>query len=120
MRDKLVGVCESAFGFAPSITLENSKALREIEPLSSEERALTGYTVDKVKIDSDSTDYFVEYSNNLERFMKDSGLEFHEAIEEICKNYDILDESVIIVVDESCINKLDLIALKDKYNVKRK
>lgn len=120
MKDKLVGVCESAFGFSPSITLENSKTFKNIDQLTKTERALTGYTVDKVKIDSDNVDYFVEYSNNLERYMKDSGLDFHEAVQEICKKYDILSESIVIVVDESCINKLDLVALTDNYNVRRK
>lgn len=120
MRDKLVGLCESAFGFSPSVALENSKVLKNIEQLHESEKALMGYTVDKVKIDSDNIDYFVEYSNNLERYMKDSGLEFHEAVDEICKRYDILSESIVIVVDESCINKLDLVALADKYNVKKK
>ena len=52
--------------------------------------------------------------------MKDAGLEFHEAVEEICKANDLLSESIVIVVDESCVDKLDLVALKEKYNVRRK
>lgn len=120
MKDKLVGVCESAFGFSATVMTENAKALQDIEQLSESERALVGYTAEKVKIDSDGLDNFVEYSNNLEQYMKDSGLEFHEAVKEICKENDILSESVVIVVDESCVDKLDLVALKEKYNVKRK
>lgn len=120
MNDKIVGVCESGFGFSPSIITENQKTFREIDTLSTDEKKLIGYTVEKVKIDSNKLDFFIEYTDNLERYMEDNDLEFHEAVENICKEHDLLRESVIIVVDESCIDKLDLVALSEKYNVRRK
>lgn len=119
MMDKIVGICESVFGFAPGITAENAKVMREIEPLSESVRNLMGYTADKVKIDSNGVDFFIEYSNNLERYMQESGVQLHEAIEEICRVNDLLSESIVIVVDESCIDKIDMTALKENYNVAR-
>lgn len=120
MKDKLIGVCESAYGFSPTIVTENTRAMDGFEKMSLEEKALISYDrPEKVMVGSDKIDYFIEYSNNLERYIKDSGLEFHEAVEEICKANDCLIESVVIVVDESCVDKLDLIALGEKYKVKR-
>lgn len=120
MRDKLVGIAESAFGFNPVIVSENYKAMQLVDKLTPAERNLMGFTAEKVKIDSNGVDYFVEYSNNLERYLQDSGKEFHEGVEELCKVNGLLSESIVIVVDESCTDKLDITALTDSYNVKRK
>lgn len=120
MKDKLVGIAESAFGFSPVVVSENYKEMELIDPLTESERNLMAFTVDKVKIDSTGVDNFIEYSNNLERYLQDSGKEFHEGVEEICKAKNLLSESIVIVVDESCADKLDMAALKEHYNVRRK
>lgn len=119
MNDKIVAVCESAFGFNALITSENQKAMEDIERLTESEKALIGFTDEKVKVDSDGVDHFITYSNNLEQYIKDSGLGLDEAVDNICKRWDILKESVVIVVDESCVDKIDMVTLTDQYNVKR-
>lgn len=119
MNDKLVGVCESQFGFSPTVLVENAAALEEIDQVTESERKLLGYTVEKVTINSDGTDYFVEYTGNLEKYMKDQALGLHEAVENICEEHELLKDSIVIVVDESCVDKIDMVALKEGYNVKR-
>lgn len=121
MNDKIVAVAESAFGFAPCVVSENSRVFEEdIKSLSESQRKLIGFTAEKVIVNSDGIDSFVEYTENLERYMKDSGKSLNEAVEDICKQNDLLSESIVIVVDESCVDKLDMTALKENYNVKRK
>lgn len=119
MYDKIVGLCESKFGFNPSVLVENAKDLVSIEVLTEAEKKLLGYTVEKVNINCDGTDYFIEYSGNLEKYMKDQSIGLEEAIEKIVEKHELLKESIIIVIDESCTGKMDIAALKENFNVKR-
>lgn len=120
MRDKIIGVCESALGFSPMVMTENHKAYNEIDPLLDDQKNMFKYTAEKVTVDTkDNIDYFIEYSNNLERLMRDRNLTVDEAVEMVCEANDILVGSVTIVVDESCIDKVDIKAMSDVYSVRR-
>lgn len=120
MVDKIIGVCESALGFSPEVLTENQKAFQEVDSLFDEQKSMFKYTAEKVTVDTqDGLDYFIEYSNNLERFMKDQNLSVNEAVEQVCEANNILVGSVTIVVDESCVDKVDIKAMGDTYSVKR-
>lgn len=119
MKDKLVTIAESALGFSPVIVSENYKVFEDIEPLTESDRNLLGFNVEKVKVDNNGIDAFVEYTNNLERYIRDSGKTLEEAVEDICRENDLLSDQIVIVVDESCTDKLDMVSLKENYNVRR-
>lgn len=120
MKDKIIGVCESALGFSPSVLTENHKAYNEVDPLFDDQKRMFKYTAEKVTVDTqDGIDFFIEYSNNLERLMKDQDLSVNEAVEQVCEANDILVGSVTIIVDESCIDKVDIKAMSDTYEVRR-
>ena len=120
MKETIIGVCESAFGFTPSVMTENAKALSGINPLSEKEKGMFKYTPEKVTVNTtDGMQFFIEYTNNLERLINDKQVSVDEAIESVCEANEILKGSVTIVVDESCVDKVDLGALSEKYDVKR-
>ena len=43
-----------------------------------------------------------------------------EAVTNIANNYGIMEEDICIVVDESCLDKVDMSALSKKYHVLKK
>lgn len=113
---------ESKFGVGMQIVTENQMSYNEVQELPRELKNLLGYTVEKVCVAGDGNDsYYLEYSNNIERYMEDQKIyQIEEAITNIAEHYGILEEDITIVVDESCIDKLDISALKEKYSVMKK
>lgn len=122
MKDTIVAVCESSFGFKPSVILENGNAFHDIDELTLEEKTKLKYRLESVNIlgVNEGSEYLLEYSDNLEKYILDNGISFNEAVENIAEHYDIPEDSITIVVDESCSSKLDLVTLAHEYNVKRK
>lgn len=117
----LVALNESEVGFAPSIILHNNAELRDIEHLTESESNLLRFDANKVTVNcTPDGNYLVEYSDNLERYIKDYHLTLEDAIEELARKYDLLEESIVIVIDESCVDKLDIKTLKENFNVRLK
>ena len=111
---------ENTMHFNTSTVLENGTVFRQaIEPITEDVKQLLGYTLEKVNIVKDrKTDKcYVEYSNNLERYMKDQVVTLNEAIQNISERYAIFESDIVIVVDESCVDKIDMKALVEQYNV---
>lgn len=114
---------ETKLGLGMEILTENEKAYNELEEATQDLRNLLGYTVEKVCLNQmkDSDTCYVEFANNLERYMEDQKIyTVEEAITNIAENYGLLEEDITIVVDESCFNKLDIGALAEKYSVVKK
>lgn len=113
---------DSIFGLGAQLVSENTRAYNELEELTDDQKRLLGVTVEKVTVNSDGNDsYFIEYSDNIERYIQDQKLlSVEEAMDNICEYYEISKDEVSIVVDESAINKVDIIALKDNFNVIKK
>lgn len=118
----LVNILESdtVFGLGAEMINENVTAMNEVEQISEDVRDLLSCTVEKVVINATKSDptCYIEYANNLERFIADQKLfSIEEAVSRICEHYDLSEDNIAIVVDESCIGKLDISELKDKYHV---
>lgn len=111
MKETVRAMLESEFGMPISMEDANIQAFHRMKPVSEEVRQLTGFTPEKVVVNSDGFQYYVEFSGNIERLMKDQQYTFNEAMSEIAMHNKIQLENVCVVVDESCINKLDLDAL---------
>ena len=112
---------DTIFGFGAQLVSENVQAFKELEEASDVQKKFLGMSVDKVAINGTEGDYLIEYSNNIERYIKDQQLfTVEEAMENICDYYDIKKEECTIVVGEEDIDKIDIGALRESYNVIRK
>lgn len=113
---------DNIFGLGAQLVSENTKAYHELEELTEEQKQLLGTTVEKVTVNKNKEgSCFIEYSGNLERYIQDQKLlSVEEAVDNICELYSLSKNDIFIVVDESAINKVDIIALKDTYNVVKK
>lgn len=113
---------DNRFGMGLQAITENERQFETIKEASDEIKNLLGFTLEKVNVACNkSQNYYIEYANNIERYMEDQKIyTVEEAIENIENHYGILGEDVSIVIDESCVNKLDIDALSKKYNVIRK
>lgn len=112
---------ESKFGLGIETKSANEHAYEHLQEASQDLRNLLGYTVEKVCVNSNGTDCFIEFSNNLERYMEDQKIyTIEEAIKNIAEHYGLIEEDITIVVDENCLDKVDIGALSEKYNVIKK
>lgn len=113
---------ESKLGLGMGIITENQMSYNETRHLPNNIKNLLGYTEEKVNIlSTQDGNYYLEYSHNLERYMEDQKIyQIEEAVENIAEHYSIFEDDITIVVDESCVNKVDIDALKSKYKVLRK
>ena len=114
---------DSIFGLGAEMVNENVSAMNEIEQITEDVRDLLSCTVEKVVINATKNDptCYIEYANNLERFIADQKLfSVEEAVSRICEHYDLAEENIAIVVDESCLDKVDIGDLKEKYRVIKK
>lgn len=112
---------ESKFGLGVQTKSENEQAYEHLQEASQDLKNLLGYTIEKVCVNSDGEDYFIEYSNNLERYMEDQKIyTIEEAVKNIAEHYGLIEEDITIIVDESCLDKVDIGALSEKYNIIKK
>lgn len=113
---------ESKFGLGIQTKTVNEQVYDQLQEASQDLRNLLGYTVDKVCVNSDGKDsYYIEFANNLERYMSDQKIyTVEEAVTNIAEHYGIMEEDIFIIVDESCLDKLDISALSEKYHVLKK
>ena len=119
MRSTVACLLESQTRFNVSATADNLSVYDKVEVLPSNIRNKLGFTLEKVNIlrDKEHSKYFVEYSNNLERYMKDQQITLNEAMDNICEHYTLFQDDVAIVVDEACVNKIDMPSLVKEYSV---
>ena len=114
---------DANFGLSIHGVEANRRAYNALESLTEAESNIMGYTLDKVtihRIDAQSP-YLVEYSNNLEKYIEDQKiLTIEEAMENLIAHYNLYDAPVVIVVDESCVDKVDIEEFAKKYKVVRK
>lgn len=112
---------DTLFGFGAQLVSENTKVYNELDTITESQRQLLGMNIDKITINGTQDNYLIEYSNNLERYIKDQQIyTIEEAIENICEHYEIEKENITIVVDEQDIDKIDIGALRNSYRVLKK
>ena len=108
MKDTVKIMLESDFGCDIDTSCGNRQVLENTQIVSENVRQLTGYTPDKVIVLSDGNNVFIEFSNNLERFMEDAGLDFREALDLVMIENNLAASDANIIIDESMINKINL------------
>jgi hypothetical protein len=111
MKDTVKTMLESSFGFSTTEYSRNREILEGMDFVSEEVRQMTGYTPEKVNVLNDNNHYYIEYANNLERLMEDARYDFKEALEMVTAEYKICACDVNIIVDESCVDRIDMEAL---------
>ena len=101
---------------------ENTMTFQELSTLGEEHRQLLGITPEKVVVNvSKGNNYLVEYTGNLERLMQDQNISLNEALDMISEVNEIDRERIYIVVDESCIEKINFKKAKELgFNFLRK
>lgn len=108
MKDTVKIMAESAFGFDTTITSKNRQIFENMNMISEDTRQLTGFTADKVVVLNDGDKIYIEFANNLERFMEDSGYDFKDALSSVMTENKIGCLSANIILDESCIDNVDI------------
>lgn len=118
MQSTITCLMESEAAFNVTAVSENMTIFDSLESISEAQKNFLGYTETKVNLaaQKDGT-VLCEYSNNLERFMQDQQLSIEEAIERLEDKYELCPGTISIVVDESCVNKIDMSSLTEKYTV---
>ena len=113
---------ETKFGLGIQTKNLNEQVYDQLQEASQDLRNLLGYTVEKVCVNSDGKDsYYIEFSNNIERYMEDQKIfTVEEAITNIAEHYGMVEEDIYIIVDENCLDKVNITQLSEKYNVIKK
>lgn len=87
---------------------ENTNAFHNIGVLNETHSQLIGTTPEKVVVNvTQGNNYLVEYTGNLEKLIEDQKVSFEEAITMVAEVNDIDSAHMYIVVDESCIRKIN-------------
>ena len=121
MKSTVTTIMEAGSNFNNNKELKNMKVFESLDFITEQQNDYLGYTAKKVVLAGQKDgNVLCEYSNNLERFMKDQAIDINEAIDQLEDQYDLCPGSIAIVVDESCINKIDLDALTENYTVLKK
>lgn len=111
MKDTVKIMLESDFGFSTSVFSKNKEMLEEMNFISENVRQLTGFTPEKVTVLNDNDNYYIEFAGNLERLMEDGRYDLREALDMVTLENKISAYDVNIIVDESCVDRIDVEAL---------
>lgn len=120
--DSSIGMMlEAETGLGVEAYSENKKQWRSLEPLSQSVSSRMKTNIERVEIIKENdTSYLVEFSNNLENYIKDNDCTLEEAVDNIASHYAISERDICLVLDESCVDKIDIGAAMTKYKLKRK
>ena len=111
MKDTVKVMLESEFGFGTEVFTKNKQAFMEMEIVTEKVRQLTGFTPEKVTVLNDGNNIYIEFAGNLERLMQDGGYDIEEAVSMVMMENNIAAMDANIILDESCIDRIDLDAL---------
>ena len=105
---------------------KNVAAFNILESVTESQKVNTTYTPQKVivlKDPEDTSKYMVEFTGNLEYLMRDQEVGIIEAMDLVAAVNDISIDEFTLVLDESCVNKIDitkLIQLDPEFDLKKK
>lgn len=124
MKDTVKALVESACMPNLDFSTKNRTAFNILDVVSEAQRLNTTYIPQKVIVVKDPEGgYLVEYSNNLERLMKDQDLGVVEAMQLVADVNDLSIDECTLIMDESCVDKIDitkLIELDTDFDILRK
>lgn len=87
---------------------ENTRNFLSIREATDTEKLATKFTPNKVIVQAYDGKYLIEFSDNLEKLMKEYNYSINEAMEEVVRVNPIIMEECVVLVDESSIDKIDL------------
>lgn len=109
MYDTVKMLIESAVMPEVDFITENTQNFKSIREATENEKLANRFTPNKVLVQYYDGKYVVEFSNNLERLMKEYNYSVTEAMEEVARvNQGVIIEECVLIVDESTIEKIDL------------
>lgn len=108
MKDTLKVMLESEVGFGTTIYSQNRQIFDEMDIVTENVRQLTGFTPEKVVALNDGNNIYIEFANNLERLMEDSGYDLREAVDSVMMCNHVANQDANIIVDESCIDRINM------------
>jgi len=93
---------------------ENTSDFLNLKQLNETCTELMGTTAEKVVVNvTKGGNYLVEFSGNLEKMIKDQRVSLDESIDMVAECNDIDRSRMYIVLDESCIEKINLKAAQE-------
>lgn len=126
MKDTVISLMESAVNPEIDFLTKNVAAFNILESVTESQKVNTTYTPKKVivlKDPEDTSKYMVEFTGNLEYLMRDQEVGIIEAMDLVAAVNDISIDEFTLVLDESCVNKIDitkLIQLDPEFDLKKK
>lgn len=126
MKDTVISLMESAVNPEIDFLTKNVAAFNVLESVTESQKVNTTYTPQKVivlKDPEDTSKYMVEFTGNLEYLMRDQEVGIIEAMDLVAAVNDISIDEFTLVLDESCVNKIDitkLIQLDPEFDLKKK
>lgn len=126
MKDTVISLMESAVNPEIDFLTKNVAAFNILESVTESQKVNTTYTPQKVivlKDPEDTSKYMVEFTGNLEYLMRDQEVGIIEAMDLVASVNDISIDEFTLVLDESCVNKIDitkLIQLDPEFDLKKK
>lgn len=126
MKDTVISLMESAVNPEIDFLTKNVAAFNILESVTESQKVNTTYTPQKVivlKDPEDTSKYMVEFTGNLEYLMRDQEVGVIEAMDLVAAVNDISIDEFTLVLDESCVNKIDitkLIQLDPEFDLKKK
>lgn len=109
MKNTVAMLAESELSLNIEKYQNNKSIFESFDSITESQRQLTGFVPEKVIVLVDeSSNYLVEFTNNIERLMKDQSLNLIEAMTEVCDVNNIPLSKTTLVLDESCLDKIDL------------
>ena len=113
MKETVRTMLVSSFGFEKEVISKNKEILESMNIVTENVRQMTGFTPEKVIVLNDDNNYYIEFANNLEKLMEDAGCDFKEALDMVMNENKICAYDVNIIVEESCVDRIDMNALID-------
>ena len=108
MENTVKVMLESDFGFSTSAFSKNREILEGVELVSESIRTLTGFTPERVTVLNDGNNIYIEFANNLERLMEDTGYDLQDALDAVMMENKIAACDANIILDESCVDRINL------------
>lgn len=121
MKDAVKLLIESSTLPEVDFITENTNNFRMLREASENEKLATRLNPKKIPVVRYDNKYIVEFTDGIERLMRDQDITIDEAMEQIANVNDINIAECVLIVDESAIEKIDLSGLAYKlYEVARR
>lgn len=120
MYKTVKALIESAVMPSTDFVVENANNFSKLRPATEKELLSANFNAKKVPVTAYDGRYVIEFSDGVDKVMKNMNLELSEAVEEIARVNRISVDKCVLLVDESVIDKVDLSdVIYQKFTVAR-